>query len=196
MSRHFNSSNLTDSSLPEPPSASFILTSSGHIFPVISLLSSLPSSDILLLQISPEPMRDPSYALRSASSSTTTSASSSATPNTEILNEEVKKAIQRLVPKLNSLPINPYPAKNGSRIASLIFKHPMSQSGNRNLTSTSSSSTSTSSSNSTEVEEGKFDSDGREFAMGRIIEYQDSEGFSSSVSFLPFSSLSPLNIQN
>ncbi|GAA5926253.1 centromere-binding protein CNN1 [Sporobolomyces koalae] len=38
-----------------PPSATLVLTSTGHVFTVDSLLSALPSSDLLLLRLSPKP---------------------------------------------------------------------------------------------------------------------------------------------
>lgn len=185
MSRHLNSSTPES----EQPSAAFILTSSGHIFPVTSLLSSLPSSDILLLQISPEPMRDPNFALMSTVVTTTTSSSNSNSGEVkEVEEEEERRKVveKRKVPKLNSLPINPYPAKNGSKILNLVFKHPMSQlSTTRNSTSFSGDG---GKEGEGEEEEGRrqFDEEGNEFSMGKIIEYQDSEGYVSSVRPFPF----------
>lgn len=46
---HFNRTKSTSS--PPSPSATLILTSSGHVYTVSSLLSSLPSSDLLLLRL-------------------------------------------------------------------------------------------------------------------------------------------------
>ena len=47
------------SSSPSSPSATLILTSSGHVYTVSTLLSSLPSSDLLLLRLSPLPISSP-----------------------------------------------------------------------------------------------------------------------------------------
>ncbi|BGP18478.1 hypothetical protein JCM10213_001207 [Rhodosporidiobolus nylandii] len=46
------------------PSATFILTSSGHAYTVDSLLSALPSSDLLLLRLSPQPVNPSSLPIR------------------------------------------------------------------------------------------------------------------------------------
>lgn len=54
---HFNRTKSTSS--PPSPSATLILTSSGHVYTVSSLLSSLPSSDLLLLRLSPSPISSP-----------------------------------------------------------------------------------------------------------------------------------------
>ncbi|GAA5836691.1 hypothetical protein JCM5353_003014 [Sporobolomyces roseus] len=54
---HFNRTKSTSSS--SSPSATLILTSSGHVYTVSSLLSSLPSSDLLLLRLSPSPISSP-----------------------------------------------------------------------------------------------------------------------------------------
>ncbi|TNY21162.1 hypothetical protein DMC30DRAFT_211996 [Rhodotorula diobovata] len=45
---------------PATPSATFILTSSGHAYPVTSLASSSSASDILLLRLSPTPLNNAS----------------------------------------------------------------------------------------------------------------------------------------
>ncbi|GAA5926907.1 hypothetical protein JCM1841_000364 [Sporobolomyces salmonicolor] len=45
------------------PSATFILTSTGHIYTVSSLISSLPASDLLLLRLSSSPVHSPATSL-------------------------------------------------------------------------------------------------------------------------------------
>lgn len=95
---------------PSTKSATFILTATGHIFPVLSLSSALPSSDLLLLRLSPTPLRDPSF---------------SASPLRP--NSTSPPRPSRPIPTLRSLPMSPYPAVAGTRIASLVYRHPMAQ---------------------------------------------------------------------
>ncbi|GAA5969616.1 hypothetical protein JCM11641_008179 [Rhodosporidiobolus odoratus] len=49
---------------PSTPSATFVLTSSGHVYTVTSLLSSLPDSDLLLLKLSNSPINPSSIPVR------------------------------------------------------------------------------------------------------------------------------------
>ncbi|GAA5897427.1 uncharacterized protein JCM6883_006695 [Sporobolomyces salmoneus] len=88
------------SSSTTPPSATFIVTSSGHTFTVSSILSSLPASDLLLLRLSPVPL-DSSYV----------SSSSSLSPP----------------PRLRSLPINPYPSPISSVISTHAYINPLTR---------------------------------------------------------------------
>ncbi|GAA5959520.1 hypothetical protein JCM3765_002354 [Sporobolomyces pararoseus] len=92
------------STSPPPPSTSFVLTCSGHIFPIESLLSSLPSSDLLLLRLSQNPI-DSSY----TNSQSSTSSSSSPPP------------------RLRSLPINPYPSPPSTLISTYSYLNPLSK---------------------------------------------------------------------
>ncbi|SCV71354.1 BQ2448_2942 [Microbotryum intermedium] len=92
---------------PSAPSISLVLTSSGHVFPVRSLLSSLPSSDLVLLSIPQTPLRNPSYRLPPKHTDT--------------------------FPRLRSLPVSPYPATVGTRIASLEYSSPLMGEGKRQV---------------------------------------------------------------
>lgn len=127
---------------PSSKSATFILTSTGHIFPVLSLSSALPSSDLLLLRLSPTPLCDPAF----AASPLRPNSTSPPRPS-------------RPIPKLRSLPMSPYPAVAGTRIASFVYRHPMAQ------------------------------RDGgakrRDWAAGRIVEYKDAIGRAAEVRSLP-----------
>ena len=89
------------------PSGSFVIASSGHVFPVHSVASSLPAHDLLLLRLAPDALRDPAY----APSTSTSAPASTAAPS---------KA-----PRLKSLPISPYPARVGSKVALCLFESPV-----------------------------------------------------------------------
>ncbi|KDE02234.1 hypothetical protein MVLG_07197 [Microbotryum lychnidis-dioicae p1A1 Lamole] len=92
---------------PSAPSVSLVLTSSGHVFPVLSLLSSLPASDLVLLSIPSTALRNPSYRLPPKPTDS--------------------------FPRLRSLPVSPYPAPVGTRIASLEYSSPLVGEGKRQV---------------------------------------------------------------
>lgn len=148
------------------PSAIFIITSTSHIYPVASLLSSLPRSDLMLLQLAPEPLRDPNYALQNASTTPPTSSTfltehkDNGKTATQFVDDLLSQARDkaRLVPALRSLPISPYPPPKGTCIAALVYRHPVA---------TASSS----------VRQGE--EEGIEWEDGMIVEYLDGEGKTS-----------------
>ncbi|GAA5912757.1 hypothetical protein JCM6882_005780 [Rhodosporidiobolus microsporus] len=53
-----------DAAAPGTPSATFVLTSSGHAYTVDSILSSLPGSDLLVLRLSPRPINPSTIPVR------------------------------------------------------------------------------------------------------------------------------------
>ncbi|GAA5837463.1 hypothetical protein JCM11251_002114 [Rhodosporidiobolus azoricus] len=53
-----------DAAAPGTPSATFVLTSSGHAYTADSVLSSLPASDLLVLRLSPQPINPSSIPVR------------------------------------------------------------------------------------------------------------------------------------
>ncbi|SCZ89489.1 BZ3500_MvSof-1268-A1-R1_Chr1-1g01214 [Microbotryum saponariae] len=127
---------------PSAPSVSLVLTSSGHVFPVLSLLSSLPASDLVLLSIPSTALRNPSYRLPPKPTDS--------------------------FPRLRSLPVSPYPATVGTRIASLEYSSPLMGEGKRQVFG---------------------------WKHGLVVEYRDSMGRTAEtgtydeLSFLRFSSL-------
>ncbi|GAA6021574.1 hypothetical protein JCM11491_000261 [Sporobolomyces phaffii] len=80
-----------------PPSATLVLTASGHMYPVSSVLSSVPSSDLLLLELAPTPLD--------------ASTSSSSSP----------------CPPLKPLPINPYPCPVATAVATHTYLNPLAR---------------------------------------------------------------------
>ncbi|ORY88949.1 hypothetical protein BCR35DRAFT_300706 [Leucosporidium creatinivorum] len=90
-----------------PPSATFVLTASGHVFTVSHAAASLPRADILILNLSPRPLPNPSYSLPLASAAGLRARPTLPAP-----------------PRLRSLPISPYPAVVGTPIATLAYTNP------------------------------------------------------------------------
>lgn len=98
---------ITRSNGPEPASAAFVLASSGHLYPVTSVLTSMPAVDICILRMASEPIRRNG---RSSPSPHSPSSSTSSPSNA--------------VPFLKSMPVSAFPALVGTRVASLNYNDP------------------------------------------------------------------------
>jgi hypothetical protein len=123
MERHLTPSSSSD------PSASFILTSSGHVYTVTSVLSHSQRADLLLLQLSPAPINPSTIPVR----------------------------------RLRSLPVSPYPLPTSSGVSVHRYLNPLGRL-RRKLAGASE----------------------REWETGRIVEYKNSKGKSSFLSFFFF----------
>lgn len=87
---------ITESPSTNSESAVLAITSTGHIFPVQSVLSSYLSADLLILSIAASPLRDPKYA----------------------------SAPSKTLPRLKTLPISPYPCRTGSPVGCFVYTAP------------------------------------------------------------------------
>lgn len=107
MGAHLAKMSTRTASGAPPPSATFILTSSGHIYTTTTVASSLPSADLLILNLSSTPLRNPTYTLPIGASAPASTVDP-APP----------------VPRLRTLPLSPYPAPVGTPIACLAYTNP------------------------------------------------------------------------
>ncbi|KAM0755946.1 hypothetical protein T439DRAFT_320643 [Meredithblackwellia eburnea MCA 4105] len=95
---------LSDPSLRDHSSGTFVYTSSGHLFPVKAILSSLPSVDLAVMELVEMPFTLERH-------SETSDVSSSPSPLSP-------------PPRLRTLPLNPYPAPVGTKVACAAFREP------------------------------------------------------------------------
>lgn len=98
-----------------PPSATFVLTASGHIYTVSHAAASLPRADLLILNLSPRPLPNPAYSLPLASAT----------------GPRARPTLPAPPPRLRSLPISPYPAIVGTQVATLAYTNPARKEGDQ-----------------------------------------------------------------
>jgi hypothetical protein len=113
MGAHLAKMSTRTSTRGSPPSATFILTASGHVYTVSDAAASLPQADLLILNLSPRPLPNPSYTL----------------PLATATGPRARPAHPALPPRLRSLPISPYPAVVGTPIATLAYTNPARKDG-------------------------------------------------------------------
>lgn len=118
-----------------PPSTTIVLSSEGHVWTANAVSTSLPSADMLVLNLSDTPVRDP--------------ASRDSTAGRE-------------VPRLRSLPVNPYPTPVGSPVSVFAFRNPVQWAGERQSSSTQ-----------------------HEWIQGTVVEYRDAMGKEAKVRWHP-----------
>lgn len=81
-----------------PPSTTIVLSTEGLVWTTQSVSTALPSSDMIIFQLSDTPVRSP--------------ASQNISPTGR-------------VPRLTSLPVNPYPTPVGSPVSVFSFRNPV-----------------------------------------------------------------------